>query len=61
MLHDKEGVFLHADRDRRLNGTNTDADRTDKNLGSRITDFHNQLGKKFFYRIPLKFYRSWSG
>ena len=54
-------MLLPADRDRRLNDTNTDADRTDKNLGSRITDFHNQLGKKIFYRIPLKFYRSWSG
>ena len=55
----KKGCFylqigISADRDRRLNDTNTDADRTDKNLGSRITDFHDQLSKKIFYRIPLK-------
>ena len=49
-------MLLPADRARRLNDTNTDADRTDKNLGSRITDFHDQLGKNFFYRIPLKFF-----
>ena len=56
LLYDKEGVFLPGDRDRRLNDTNTDADRTDKNLGSTITDFHDQLGKKSFYRIPVKFF-----
>ena len=56
LLYNKEGVFLPADRDRRLSDTNTDADRTDKNLGSRITDFRDQLGKNFFYRIPLKFF-----
>ena len=49
-------MFLPADRDKRLNDTNTDADRTDENLESRIKDFHGQLGKKFFYRIPLKFF-----
>ena len=56
LLYNKEGMFLPADRDRRLSDTNTDADRTDKNLGSRITNFHNQLSKKFFYRILLKFF-----
>ena len=56
LLYDKEGVFLPTDLDRRLNDANTDADRTDKNLESRITNFHNQLGKKIFYRIPLKFF-----
>ena len=56
LLYDKEGVFLPADRDRTLNYTNTDGDRTDKNLGSRITGFHYQFGKNIFYRIPLKFF-----
>ena len=56
LLYDKEGVFLPTDTDRRLNDANTDADRTDKNLESRITNFHNQLGKRIFYRIPLKFF-----
>ena len=46
LLYDKEEVYLPQDRDRRVNNTDTEADRTDKNLGSRITDFHNQLGKK---------------
>ena len=58
LLYDKEGVFLPRDRDRRLNDTNTDADRTDKNLGSRIIDFHDQLGKKIFLQnSPKIFYR----
>ena len=58
LLYDKEGVFLPRDRDRRLNDTNTDADRTDKNLRSRIIDFHDQLGKKnFLQNSPKIFYR----
>ena len=56
LLYDKEGVYLPQDRDRRQNNTDTEADRTDKNLGSRIIDFHEQLAKKNFYRIPLKFF-----
>ena len=56
LLYYKEGVYLPQDRDRRENNTDTEADRTDKNLGSRIVDFHEQLGKRNFYRIPLKFF-----
>ena len=56
MLYNKEAVYLPQDRDRRVNNTDTDAYRTDKNLDSRITGFQDQLGKKNFYRIPLKFF-----
>ena len=55
-LYDKDRVYLPQDRYRRVNNTDTEADRTDKNLGSRITDFHDQLSKKIFYRIPLQFF-----
>ena len=56
LLYNKEAVYLPQDRDRRVNNTDTDAYRTDKNLDSRITGFQDQLGKKNFYRIPLKFF-----
>ena len=34
---------------------NTDNSRTDVNLNDRIDKFHNLLGKKMIYRIPLRF------
>ena len=34
---------------------NTDNSRTDVNLNDRIDKFHNLLGKKKIYRIPLRF------
>ena len=46
---------MTRNRDRRLNNTDTPADRTDKNLSERVTDFHDLLKEKICYRIPLGF------
>ena len=62
LLYGKEKVSLPGNRDRRINNSSTLADRTDANLGGRVTEFHNLLCQKLYYRIPLKFfYRSRSG
>ena len=37
LLYDKKKVIIPGDRDRRSNTSNTPGDRTDQNLGSRIT------------------------
>ena len=39
LLYDKEKVIIPEGRDRRSNMSNTRGDRTDQNLGSRITYF----------------------
>ena len=39
LLYDKEKVIIPEGRDRRSNMSNTRGDRTDQNLGSRITHF----------------------
>ena len=48
--------FLYQKIETRLNKLSTLADRTDANLGSRITAFHDLLSEKLNYRIPLKFF-----
>ena len=53
LLHDKTKVVLTGNRDRRPNNSATAGDRTDANLGSRITEFHNLLSQKSYYGIPL--------
>ena len=55
LLYDKETV-IPGGRDRRSNPSQTPADGTDKNLGSRITNFHNLIGQKLYYSIPLKYF-----
>ena len=47
LLYNKTKVVLAGNRDRRLNNTTTVADRTDANLTSRITKFHDLLGEKY--------------
>ena len=50
--------MLNDGRDRRSNTSTTPADRTDKNLGERVTDFLALIGKNMYYRIPLEFFKS---
>ena len=57
ILYEEKTVVFTGNRDRRLNDTDTAADRTDANLSERVTDFHGLL-KKIYYRIPLGFYVS---
>ena len=44
ILYEKKAVFT-GNKDRRLNNTDTPADRTDANLSERVTDFHSLLKK----------------
>ena len=46
----KKAVVLTGGSDRR---SNAPADRTDSNLGERVTDFLALIEKKMYYRIPL--------
>ena len=55
LLYSKKKVELTGDRDRRLNNTNTAADRTEANLTERITKFQNIIKENTVYKIPLKF------
>ena len=62
LLYDKTKVVLNGNRERRSNNSATAGDRTDANLGSRITEFHDLSSKKNYYRTPLKnFYKSQFG
>ena len=56
LLYDKTKVSLSADKDRRSHSSQTPGKRTEQNLGSRITEFHDMLGQKSYCRIPLKFF-----
>ena len=56
LLYDKTKVSLPADNDRRSHSSQIPGNRTDPNLGSRITEFHGMLGQKNYYRVPLKFF-----
>ena len=56
LLYDKQKVSLPADTDRRSHDSQVPASSSDKNLGSRITDFHGLLGQKKYFRVPLKFF-----
>ena len=44
----KKAVVLTFGRDRRSNTSTTPADRTDSNLGERVTDFLALIGKKMY-------------
>ena len=50
--------MLNNDRDRRSNTSTTPADRTDSNLGERVTDFPILIGQKIYYRISNGFFTS---
>ena len=59
LLYDKAKVVLTGNRDRTSNNSATAGDRTDANLGSRITEFHDLLSKKRLLQNPSKiFYKS---
>ena len=45
VLYEKKAVVLTGNKHRRLNNTDTPADRTDANLSERVTDFHSLLKK----------------
>ena len=53
LLYSKTAIKLANNVHRRPN--NTDNSRTDDNLDDRIDKFHDLLGKKKIYRIPLRF------
>ena len=56
LLYDKTKVILPGGRDRRWNTSNIPVERTDANLGSRITEFRALLPEKLYCRIPLKYF-----
>ena len=58
LLHEKKPVILNNGRNRRSNTSNTSADRTDANLGERVTDFLTLFGRKIYCRILLGFFTS---
>ena len=55
LLYEKKVVNLNGKRDRRSNTSTIPADRTDANLGERVTNFLGLIGRKIYYRIPLGF------
>ena len=58
LLYEKKAVVLTGGRDTRSNMSTTPADRTDSNLGKRVTDFLALIGKEMYYKIPLGFFTS---
>ena len=56
LLYSKKKVSLSGNRDRRGHSDNDDNLRTDDNIKDRISEFHDQLAEKTYYRIPLKFF-----
>ena len=52
-LYEKTPVVIPNNADRR---SNTPADKTDANLGTRITDFNPIIKTKNYYKIPLKYF-----
>ena len=54
----KAVAFLNGNRVRRSNTSTTPADRTNANLGKRVTVFLRLIGRKIYYRIPLGFFIS---
>ena len=53
LLYEKTAVILTGKWGRRLNNANSINDRTNSNLGTRITDLHDLISAKTEYRIPL--------
>ena len=58
LLHEKKTVVLNGNKDRRSNTSTTPTDRTNANLGERVTNFLVLIGRKTYYRIPLGFFTS---
>ena len=56
LLYNKETIIIPGGRDRRSNTSQTPGDRTVKNLGGRITNFHDFIGQKLYHRIPSKYF-----
>ena len=52
LLYDKEKVSLPTDTDSKSHSSQVPGSRPDKNLGSRITDFHGWLGQKNIIGSP---------
>ena len=52
----KKTVYLSSNRDHRTHNSATASLRTDDNIKDRIKEFHDQLGEKTYYRIPLKIF-----
>ena len=58
LLYEKKAVNLNSNSDIRSNMSTTPADRTDANLGKRVTNFLGLIRRKIYYRIPLGFFTS---
>ena len=58
LLYEKKPVNLNGNRDRRSNTSTTRADRTDANLGEKVTYFLGLIRRKIYYRILLGFFTS---
>ena len=54
--YDKETVITPGCRDRRSSTSQTPGDRTDKNLGSTVTNFHDVIRQKLYCRMSLKYF-----
>ena len=54
----KKAVNLNGNRDRRLNTSATPADRTDANLGERVTDILGLIERKIYCRILRELFAS---
>ena len=54
----KKAVNLNGNRDRRLNTSATPADRTDANLGERVTDILGLIERKIYCSILRELFRS---
>ena len=58
LLYDKKAVVSTGGTDRRSNTSTTPADRTDSNLGERVTDFLALIEKKCTAKSHLDFLHS---
>ena len=56
LLYEKKPVVIPNNTGRRSNTSATPADRTEANLGTRITDFNPIIKTKNYYRIPVKYF-----
>ena len=56
LLHSKKSVIIPGNEDRRSHNNNNEAFRIDDNLEDREDKFAAQIGSKYLYRIPLKYF-----
>ena len=56
LLYSKKSVIIPGNEDRRSHNNNNEAFRIDDNLEDREDKFAAQIGSKYFYRIPLKYF-----